>query len=44
MASMIFKQFVDKTRLYLLTRLTDFVNQRFTTITTPQTASNQTPA
>jgi len=43
MASVIVKQFVDKTRLCLLTHLTISMIQRFPTITTPQTASNQTP-
>lgn len=43
LASVIVKQFVDKTRICLLTNMTVSVNQRFPTITTPQTASNQTP-
>jgi hypothetical protein len=42
-ASVIVKQSADKTRLYLLTHLTISVNQRFPTITIPQTAFNQTP-
>jgi hypothetical protein len=40
--SMIVEQFVDKTRLCLFMHLTISMIQRSPTITTPQTASNQT--
>jgi len=43
MAGVIVEQCVVKTRIYVLTHLTISVNQRSPTITTPQSASNQTP-